>query len=69
MHITELKIKQGKKIRGSGTDAVGEYEIKGKKVKDDGFVKFTKKYIGQHEVKYEGQIQGNEIVGHWKYND
>lgn len=54
MTFQEFKANFGQKIRGNGSDEIGEFIIKGKKVKEDGVVKFKKSYIGQHEIKYEG---------------
>ena len=46
MNFQEFKANLGQKIRGRGTDEIGEFIIKGKKVKDNGFIKFKKSYIG-----------------------
>lgn len=54
------------KIQGRGRDEVGEFEINGT-FENNGRVNFTKQYIGQHAVQYEGQYDGNRIIsGQWK---
>ena len=54
------------RINGRGKDEVGEFEINGE-FKSNGQVTFTKQYIGQHSVLYEGQYDGNRIIsGQWK---
>ena len=46
MTFQEFKANHGQKIRGKGIDDIGEFIIKGKKVKDDSVIKFKKSYIG-----------------------
>jgi len=54
-------------ITGHGRDdAVGEFNISGR-FENNGQVRFTKQYVGQHAVEYEGTYDGNRIIsGQWK---
>ena len=71
MDILEFKANPGQKIRGKGCDGSGEFIIKGKKVKDDGVIKFKKSYQGDnlYTVTYQGEIQGDVITGQWNLGD
>lgn len=62
MVFQEFKANFGQKIRGKGSDTNGEFTIKGKKVKEEGQIKFKKSYES-YEVLYEGQLNENEITG------
>ena len=52
MTIDHLNIFKNK-VKGKGTDEVGEYTISGE-LKPDNTVTFVKQYIGKHSVNYEG---------------
>ena len=45
----------GDKIKGSGSDDVGKFKIKGHFDKHSSEVKFEKEYIGKHTVVYHGK--------------
>ena len=72
MTFDSLFIHLGKKIQGHGTDSIGEFTIKGRKVKDPSKIRFKKSYIGQHEIKYEGHFENEEMTvlrGSWKMGE
>lgn len=50
-------------VTGGGDDAVGEFEIRGWKDGDN--VRFCKSYIGQHQVMYNGFLDGKKLKGRW----
>ncbi len=49
-------------IRGQGTDPVGDFEIQGHYQED---YQFTKQYLGQHAVLYQGRPKGTGLAGRW----
>lgn len=58
-------------VDGQGIDTVGSFVIKGDF--KDNQVTFTKQYIGQHAIEYEGEYKdlgGGEatVTGRWNYN-
>ena len=68
MTFDPLLIHLGKKIKGHGFDSYGEFTLKGKKVKDLSHIKFKKSDLGQHEIKYEGAFENEELTivrGKW----
>lgn len=67
MRFDTFFAKKGEKITGHGHDAVGEFHIEGKKIKDENEISFTKNYVGQHSVEYSGRLESkNVITGQWK---
>ncbi len=63
MTIDHLNIFKNK-VKGKGTDEVGEYTISGE-LKPDNTVTFVKQYIGKHSVNYEGTFDQIRICGKW----
>ena len=66
MTFDNFKVKKDK-IRGSGSDGVGEFKIKGS-LNDDQEVTFVKQYIGQHAVNYTGKYSKDDktVEGDWE---
>ncbi|MEQ1905032.1 MAG: hypothetical protein ABL888_12665 [Pirellulaceae bacterium] len=55
---------QQSEILGEGTDYVGPWQIKGTFTDTSNCV-WTKKYLGKHPVRYQGQFGETGIVGKW----
>jgi hypothetical protein len=53
-------------LAGDGVDDVGSFLINGSYDQESGACRWTKTYIGQHDVTYAGQRDGNGIAGTWK---
>ena len=53
-------------IVGEGRDRVGEFLIRGRYQTADGRCWWTKTYVGQHDVFYEGFNEGRGIWGTWQ---
>lgn len=53
-------------IRGEGRDMVGEFLIRGFYSVEDGKCRWTKKYVGRHDVFYQGFNEGKGIWGTWQ---
>lgn len=53
-------------ISGMGDDSVGEFTIKGTYDTRTGQCWWTKQYVGQHRVLYEGRTNGRGIIGQWQ---
>ena len=53
-------------IKGEGRDRVGEFVLTGKYTLSDGKCHWTKRYIGKHDVYYEGFNEGKGIWGVWQ---
>lgn len=51
-------------LQGSGSDNVGQFQLMGQ-VTPHGTVGFTKQYIGQHAVTYQGILNNGVISGNW----
>ena len=64
MSFRNLQVQIGGGIVGSGSDAVGSFDLQGT-VSPNGDVAFTKQYHGKHAVQYRGRIQGGLIKGKW----
>jgi hypothetical protein len=60
-----LSFRQGV-MTGEGRDRVGSFLIRGKYSVDDGKCHWTKRYIGQHDVAYQGFNEGKGIWGMWE---
>ena len=63
MHLY-LKFEDGK-ISGEGTDYVGPWVANGAYDESSGKCDWTKQYVGQHSVKYQGVCNENGIQGNW----
>ncbi len=53
-------------IRGEGTDYVGPWVANGTYQESTGNCRWTKQYVGRHQVWYEGQYSENGIQGSWQ---
>jgi len=60
-----LTFRQGV-MTGEGRDYVGAFLIRGKYNVDDGKCYWTKRYIGKHDVAYQGYNEGKGIWGLWE---
>lgn len=63
MHLY-LSFEQGR-IKGEGTDYVGPWVAAGTYDESTGRCRWTKQYVGQHQVSYEGRCTENGIQGSW----
>ena len=52
-------------IKGEGTDYVGPWVAAGSYDEKSGACKWTKQYVGQHSVDYQGLCGENGIQGDW----
>jgi hypothetical protein len=66
-HMMELRLtfRHGD-MRGEGRDRVGRFTIRGHYDLDTGKCYWTKRYIGQHDVFYQGYNEGKGIWGVWE---
>jgi hypothetical protein len=53
-------------MKGEGRDSIGAFLIHGKYTLADGKCHFTKRYIGKHDVFYQGFNEGKGIWGAWE---
>lgn len=53
-------------MHGSGSDWVGTFMIEGRYELESGKCWWTKRYIGKHDVLYEGYNEGRGIWGVWQ---
>ena len=60
-----LSFRQGV-MTGEGRDRIGTFLIRGKYNIDDGKCHWTKRYIGKHDVAYQGYNEGKGIWGLWE---
>jgi hypothetical protein len=60
-----LSFRQGV-MTGEGRDRIGPFLIRGKYNLDDGKCHWTKRYIGRHDVAYQGFNEGKGIWGLWE---
>jgi hypothetical protein len=63
MHL-HLQFRQSE-ILGEGTDYVGPWQITGNFSAESSICIWTKKYLGKHSVRYQGQFGDTGIVGKW----
>jgi hypothetical protein len=56
-------------IRGEGRDFVGEFLIRGRYNTRDGKCWWSKRYLGKHDVAYQGFNEGKGIWGVWSMDD
>jgi hypothetical protein len=62
LHLT---FRQGT-MTGEGRDMIGDFLIRGKYKVEDGKCAWTKRYIGKHDVAYQGYNEGKGIWGVWE---
>ena len=60
-----LSFRQGA-MSGEGRDRIGPFLIRGKYTLGDGKCHWTKRYIGKHDVAYQGYNEGKGIWGLWE---
>lgn len=65
MELT-LTFSQGK-LRGEGRDWVGEFLVRGRYEVDSGKCRWTKLYVGKHDIAYQGYNEGKGIWGTWEW--
>ncbi len=53
-------------MTGEGRDWVGSFLIRGQYKLDSGKCHWTKRYIGKHDVAYQGYNEGKGIWGLWE---
>ena len=53
-------------MTGEGRDWVGEFVVRGKYFLEDGKCYWTKRYLGKHDVFYQGYNEGKGIWGVWE---
>jgi hypothetical protein len=69
-HLMELRLTfQTGNMTGEGRDRVGDFLIAGHYNLTDGKCHWTKKYIGKHDVFYEGFNEGKGIWGVWQIGE
>lgn len=54
-------------MRGDGRDWVGEFLIRGRYEVETGKCRWTKRYIGKHDIGYQGYNEGKGIWGTWEW--
>jgi hypothetical protein len=68
-HLMELRLVfQAGVMTGEGRDRVGDFLVKGRYELADGKCYWTKKYLGKHDVFYQGYNEGKGIWGKWEIN-
>ena len=53
-------------LTGEGRDRVGTFLVRGRYSTDDGKCYWTKRYVGKHDVFYQGYNEGRGIWGTWE---
>ena len=53
-------------MTGEGRDMIGSFLIRGKYNIDDGKCHWSKRYVGKHDVAYQGYNEGKGIWGVWE---
>jgi hypothetical protein len=53
-------------LSGEGRDRVGKFIFKGRYSVEDGKCYWTKRYLGKHDVFYQGYNEGKGIWGTWE---
>jgi len=61
----QLTFREGT-IRGEGLDWVGRFVVVGRYDLGDGKCWWTKRYVGKHDVAYQGYNEGRGIWGLWE---
>ncbi|HMC89008.1 MAG TPA: hypothetical protein VKI17_05650 [Gemmataceae bacterium] len=66
-HLMELHLtfSQGE-LTGEGRDFVGKFIMRGRYSVQDGKCHWTKRYLGRHDVYYQGFNEGKGIWGTWE---
>jgi hypothetical protein len=66
-HLMELRLtfRHGT-MTGEGRDWVGPFLVRGRYEVGDGKCYFTKRYLGKHDVFYQGYNEGKGIWGRWE---
>jgi hypothetical protein len=62
LHLT---FRQGA-LTGEGRDYVGQFVVRGRYELADGKCYWTKRYLGKHDVFYQGYNEGKGIWGQWE---
>lgn len=66
-HMMELHLSfRSGEMTGEGRDWVGRFVIHGRYTLEDGKCYWTKKYLGKHDVFYQGFNEGKGIWGTWE---
>ena len=66
-HWMEIRLTFGNgSMSGTGRDFVGRFKFDGKYELETGKCWWSKQYIGQHDVTYEGYNEGKGIWGVWE---
>ncbi len=66
-HTMELHLSFRKGVMsGEGRDMIGPFLIRGQYGVSDGACRWTKRYIGKHDVAYHGYNEGKGIWGLWE---
>ena len=53
------------RLRGAGVDIIGPFTLHGS-IDEDGAASILKRYVGQHDVVYLGQYDGEGVIsGQW----
>jgi hypothetical protein len=53
-------------MRGEGRDRFGKFVVRGRYDVADGKCRWTKRYLGKHDVFYSGFNEGKGIWGQWE---
>ncbi len=66
-HMMELDLKFAAGVlTGTGRDFVGRFLIRGRYDTADGKCRWSKRYLGKHDVFYQGYNEGKGIWGIWE---
>ncbi|HZU38586.1 MAG TPA: hypothetical protein VFA18_21855 [Gemmataceae bacterium] len=66
-HLMELQLTfSGGTMTGAGRDWVGKFVVRGRYELDSGRCRWTKRYLGKHDVYYQGFNEGKGIWGTWE---
>jgi hypothetical protein len=66
-HLMDLRLTfRDGTMTGEGRDWVGPFVVRGRYNVADGKCYWTKKYVGKHDVFYDGYNEGRGIWGRWE---
>jgi hypothetical protein len=66
-HQTDMRLTfENGRMRGRGRDWVGEFTVDGEYDPVDSTCRWTKHYLGKHDVAYRGVNEGQGIWGAWE---
>ncbi len=66
-HLMELRLEfRREEITGTGRDWVGSFLVRGRYDLADGRCHWHKRYVGKHDVFYQGFNEGKGIWGTWE---